>query len=129
MESITAILICVVLPISIVLINALSRINADNKRTQILIKAIESNNSLDTDKLAASLEKPRKSAKEILNRRLLNGCIFTFLGIASAICSTVWLNVFNDVKFSGICFLACAFSFAIGLGFLVTYFVTRKDKE
>ena len=59
------IFICVVLPVAIVAIIYWERVNNDNKRTQVLIKAIEANNDIDADKLAEALAKPRKTAKEI----------------------------------------------------------------
>lgn len=129
MESILLpIFICVFLPVSIVLIEACKRACSEHMRTKVLLKAIESNNNIDADKLAASLAAPQKTDKQILANRLLNGCIFSFLGIAAAICGAVWISTFGDYKFAAICFLAAAGCIAIGLGFLVTYFVTRKDK-
>ncbi len=50
-----------------------------------LIKAIESNCDIDADKLAEALQKPKKTALEILNLRLLRGCIFSLVGIAVCI--------------------------------------------
>lgn len=65
MEEIIAvsipIFICVVLPISIVALVVRASINSDNKRAQVLIKAIESNCGIDADKLAEALQKPKKS--------------------------------------------------------------------
>lgn len=84
-DTLVLIFICVVLPVAIVLIVFLAAINSDNQRAKVLIKAIESNNGIDADKLAEALQKPRKSAQELLNARLLRGCICSFLGISSAI--------------------------------------------
>ena len=77
MESIIAVLIpifiCVVLPVLIVWIVFRAAMNNDNKRAEVLIKAIEANNGIDADRLADALGKPRKTAREILNLRLLLG--------------------------------------------------------
>ncbi|MCM1077410.1 MAG: hypothetical protein NC411_08640 [Bacteroides sp.] len=124
------IFICVVLPVAIVLIVSLTRINNDNKRTEVIVKAIEANNSIDVDKLAESLKKPQKSEREILNRRLLNGCIFTLIGIAMM---TVGLTNYaiSDCDFSAdpvTCpMLLGGVSLAVGISFLIVYFVSRKD--
>lgn len=60
MEDILVPIFCgAVLPIAIVLIVSLRKMNADNKRSQIIIKAIEANRDVDTDKLIESLRKPR----------------------------------------------------------------------
>lgn len=126
---IISIFICVVLPVSVVLITSLARINADNKRAQIIIKAIEANNNIDADKLAASLENPRKSksSKEILHRRLLVGCVLSFLGIAAAGVGIMSVKVLVEDGLATLSFFCSAVCLAIGLGYLVTYFVTRKD--
>ncbi|MDE6488700.1 MAG: hypothetical protein K2L46_05410, partial [Paramuribaculum sp.] len=77
--TLVPIFVGVVLPIAIVAITAASKINNDNKRSKVLIKAIESNCGIDADKLAETLQKPKKTAREILNLRLLRGCIFSFI--------------------------------------------------
>lgn len=128
-KDLVAIFICVVLPIAVVLITALTKINADNKRTQVIIKAIEANNDIDADKLAESLKKTQRTPLELLNLRLLRGCIFTFVGVALAIVALVNLadgtlacadQVTVPLMFGGA-------SLAIGLSYVVVYFVTRKQ--
>lgn len=123
------IFICVVLPVAIVLIFGIVSMNSDNKRAQILIKAIEANNSIDADKLAEALQKPKKSPREILNRRLLCGCIFALIGLFLCIvgivnlCSGAYLGsdiVTRPLIFGGL-------SVAVGISFLIVYFVSRKD--
>lgn len=128
-EVLVPIFVCVVLPMAIVFIIYAASINHDNKRAQVLIKAIESNNGINADKLAEALSKPRKTAREILNLRLLWGCIFTFVGIALCIvgpvtsCSEAAGE--NDTFAATLVFGGV--SFAIGLSYLVVYFVTRKQ--
>ena len=123
------IFICVVLPVAIVLIFGIVSMNSDNKRAQILIKAIEANNSIDADKLAEALQKPKKSPREILNRRLLCGCVFALIGLFLCIvgivnlCSGAYLGsdlVARPLIFGGL-------SVAVGISFLIVYFVSRKD--
>lgn len=127
MEDLVALLIpifiCVVLPVSIVLIISLSETAKEKQKANIIIKAIEANNNIDADKLAESLRKPVKTALQILNTRLLCGCVFTLLGAAAVIYGIYSrLSYIRDISYlvSGACL-------AIGLGFLVTYFVTRKQ--
>lgn len=128
MATLIPIFVCVVLPVSIVLIVFLASMNSDNKRAQILIKAIEANNGIDADKLAESLHEPRKTEREILNQRLLYGCIATFLGIAAAgygLYATYSED--PDTEVARISYLVCAALLAVGLGYLTVYFVTRKQ--
>lgn len=123
------IFICVVLPIAVVLITALTKMNADNRRTQVIIKAIEANNDIDADKLADSLKKPQRTPLELLNLRLLRGCIFSFIGLALAIVGIV--NLANGALASSdpvtVPLMFGGASLAIGLSYVVVYFVTRKQ--
>lgn len=128
-DILVPIFVCVVLPVAIVGIYYWSQINAENKRAEILMKAIEANCGPDADKLAEALQKPRETAREILNLRLLRGCMFTFVGlglcivgIVSACMGTEFASdpVTVPLVFGGA-------SLAIGLSYLVVYFVTRKQ--
>ena len=128
-QILVPIFVCVVLPVAIVAIVFAAAINNDNKRAKVLIKAIESNCGIDADKLAEALQKPKKTALEILNLRLLRGCIFSFIGLALCIIGIVSLctgSVFSEdsvtvpLVFGGV-------SLAIGLSYLVVYFVTRRQ--
>lgn len=125
------IFVCVVLPVAIVAIVFAAVINNDNKRAKVLIKAIESNCSIDADKLAEALQKPQKSAREILNLRLLRGCIFSFIGLI--LCIIGVLSLCAGAEFSSdpvtVPLVFGGASLAIGLSYLVVYFVTRKQIE
>jgi hypothetical protein len=50
-DTLVPISVCVVLPVAIVLINALVRVHGENKRTQLMLKAIEANKDVDINKL------------------------------------------------------------------------------
>ena len=130
-QVVTSIFICVVLPVAIVLIVNLTSINNDNKRAEILLKAIESGQNVDIDRLADSLGASRSRRRrnrtplEILNRRLLTGCIFTLTGLASMVISLFDLSALDNFNIipSGL----GALLFAIGVSYLIVYFVTRKQ--
>lgn len=123
------IFICVVLPVSIVLIISWVKINSDNKRAQVILKAIEANNNVDADKLAESLRKPKKSARELLNNRLLCGCIGALSGLALVIvglCNFATGMTFDSDSVT-VPLVFGAPLIAIGLSFLIVYLVTRKQ--
>ncbi len=129
------IFVCVVLPVSIVLIYFLSVMNSDNKRSQVLIKAIESDNCPDADKLAESLRKTKRSARELLNLRLLRGCIFSLIGLALIILGLVNYHS-GHYEFGSdpvtVPLMFGSVSAAVGISYLIVYFVSRKqvdDKE
>lgn len=128
-STLVPIFVCVVLPIAVVLITSLTKINGENKRTKIILKAIEANKDVDTDKLIESLKKSPKSSREILNGRLLRGCIFTAIGVALAgIGLFFWANgIKGSDEPVSVPFVFGSISLALGASYLIVYFVTRKQ--
>lgn len=127
-QALVPIAVAVVLPVLIVWIVFRAASNKDNKNAEIIIKAIENNSTVDTDKLVNALSKHGKTPQQLLHLRLLRGCIFTFISIAMAICIAIKSYSlpethlrYSSMMFSGI-FLA------IGIAYLVVYFVTRNVK-
>lgn len=138
MESILVpIFVCVVLPVAIVLIVFLATINSDNKRAQVLIKAIEANNNIDVDRLAALLTKPKRTPEEMRNMRLLRGCMFTLIGLALLIMAVV--NLYSadpDVTIASdevwFPMIGGGVMMASGISYLIVYVLTGRkpaDKE
>lgn len=129
MDILVPIFVCVILPVSIVAIVYAAKINGDNRRSQVLIKAIESNCEIDADKLAEALQKPKKSMREILNLRLLRGCIFSLIGFALCIIGIVSSCTGREFSSDSVTVpLVFGGGFiAIGLSYLIVYYVTRKE--
>lgn len=129
-ETLVPIFVCVVLPVAIVLIISLSETTKEKQKANIIIKAIEANN-IDADKLAESLKKPVKTARQILNSRLLRGCIFSLVGLF--ICIVGIVNLCTGTDFSAdpvtVPLVFGGASIAVGISFLIVYFVTRKQVE
>lgn len=130
MESILVpIFVCVVLPVAIVLIVFLAAMNSDNKRAAVLIKAIEISGGADIDKLSESLRKQKKSPREILNLRLLRGCIFTLIGLSVIIVGIANLiagSIFSSDPVT-VPLMIGAPCLAVGISYLIVYFVSRKQ--
>lgn len=131
--------ICVVLPIWIVSIIFRTAKNKDDKQAEIILKAIENNPSFNVDEFVGVFSKQRNSPQQVLQSRLLRGCIFTFLGIAAVIVAVVLripavAQILNpdDISISGllVCLLifGCGF-LAIGLAYLVVYYLSRKSEN
>ena len=130
-ETIIPIMICVVLPIAIVLIRALAKINGENKRSEIIVKALEANKEVDTDKLIDSLKEPGKSIREIMNSRLLCGCKYSLVGVF-LIFAGFMARIASDAdefEVAMILWLIGGVSVAMGISYLIVYFVTRKQEE
>lgn len=117
----------VLLPALIVWILTRATTNKDNKNAEIIIKAIENNSIVDTDKLVKALSKRGKTPRHLLYLRLLRGCIFTFIGLAIAICIAIKACSLPEVHLRYSSMLFSGISLAIGLAYLVVYFVTRKS--
>lgn len=127
-EILVPIFICAVAPVSIVLIVFLSKIFISRQQTNVLIKAIEVNPGIDANQLAEALKKKRRTPVEILNLRLLRGCIFSLVGICLIIngcISASMSRLTEEGIFSGFLLLG-TLSLAIGLSYLIVYFVTKK---
>lgn len=124
-DILVPIFICVVLPVAIVALTVWPRINSSNRRAQILDKAIEKGN-IDPEKLAAMLEDPKTKStpREILNKRLLLGCIFTLIGVLLTV-----IGIFDGEGLSSDNFglVLGGVSLAIGISYLIVFFVTRKQ--
>lgn len=114
-----------ILPIAVVLIVQLRKRNSDNKRAEVLIKAIESGREVDADKLAEALGKPILSLQEQVNLRLLRGCKFFLVGIALLILSTIAPSYEMDLIF--VLLIAGSVILALGIAYLIVYFVTRRQ--
>lgn len=131
MEILVPIFICCVLPVCIIAIVFSTARNNDNRRAEVLIKAIESGNCIDAEKLIEALSKPKKTAREILNKRLLTGCVLSFIGLGCIVSAVVGLctgvGFANDqvsipMMIGGVCL-------GIGVAYLVVWFVTRRQAE
>jgi hypothetical protein len=121
----------VVLPVAVVLITSIAGMNSENRRAQIIIKAIEANKDVDTDKLIESLRKQPKTAGERLNLRLLRGCIFSLIGLALATVGLV--NFATGSAFSAdpvtIPMIFGGMSIAVGISYLIVWNVTRRQSS
>ena len=132
MQSIVVpISICVVLPVLIVFIISYTKINTNNKRAEVLMRAIESNKDVDTDKLLEQFKKRARTPRELLNLRLLRGLMFSlfgvFLFILSLLAKSEGLDYSSDDVFMPMMF--GGFSLAAGISYLVVYFITRKNVD
>ena len=126
-EILVPIAICVVLPVMIVWLINRTRQNETNRKTEIMLKAIESGATIDADFFKAQQEqKAPKTLKEKLLNRLTAGCVCTFIGIAAVVVCFVleaklgWNHVGDYMLTFG------AISIAIGIAFLLVFFVGKK---
>lgn len=118
--------VCVVLPVLIVWLIARAATNSETQRSRVLIEAIKSGN-VDTSNLVKALEKKKRTSREILNLRLLRGCIFGLLGVVALIAAVVYLNIDPHMHLHDFLFLVSGICIPIGASYLIVYIVSRKS--
>lgn len=126
-DILVPIFICVVLPVAIVYIICRCKENVDNRHAEVLIKAIESNNNVNADKLVETLRKPIRTAREVLNLRLLRGIMSSLLGIGALVYSIYLEMTIPERNYQIVSFIVAGVSLAIGISYLLVYFITRNQ--
>ena len=122
--------ICVVLPVMIVWLINRTRQNETNRKTEIMLKAIEAGATIDADFFKAQQDnKAPKTIKERLLRRLSGGCICTLIGIAIGV-----VGIVNHVNWDGqissdsgvTAMIIGGVLLGIGISLIIVFFVGKK---
>ena len=119
--------ICCLLPLGIIWLYYRAQMNKENKRTEIIMKALESNSNLDTDSLVKALENTSKTPQGIRYARLQRGCQYTLLGIALCVVFLISNGKEIDSDMAFMMIFAGAASIAVGISYLIVYFVSGKS--
>ena len=112
--------VVVVLPVAIVAIVFKSALASERNRKEIILAALEKNPNLDVEDLVKRMKKSEKLIKEKLLARLERGCACCLMGVAF-----VLLYFFPSVQNEFLIITGAAL-IAIGIAFLVSYFVGRR---
>ena len=122
--------ICVVLPVMIVWLINRTRQNETNRKTEIMLKAIEAGATIDADFFKAQQNKNEpKTIKERLLKRLTGACVCTFIGLALEIIGVIFFinwdgNISRD---SGdISMILGGVLLGIGIALFVVFIVGKK---
>lgn len=128
-KTLIPISISCLLPLGIIWLYYRAQMNKENKRTEIIMKALESNSNsnLDTDSLVKALENTSKTPQEIRYARLLRGCQYTLLGIALCVVFLISNGMEIDSDGAFLMIFAGAASIAVGISYLIVYFVSGKS--
>lgn len=113
--------VAVVLPIAIVAIVFRSALASERNRKEIVLAALEKNPDIDVEQLMKNLKKSEKLIKEKLLARLERGCLCCLMGMAFMV-----LYFFLGVQGEDFITVVGAALIAIGIAFLVSYFVGRR---
>lgn len=119
--------ICVVLPIIVVRFITRWRINRDNMRKEIILAAMEKNSDIDVEDMMKKLNGSKKLLKEKLMTKLLIGSILVSFSIFVYVAMAVYIfyTRFDNGMFMALSFAAVP-SLAIGIAFLINYFIGKK---
>lgn len=113
--------VAVVLPVAIVAIVFKSALASDRNRKEIILAALEKNPNLDVEDLVKRMKKSNKLIKEKLLARLERGCLCCLMGVAFMV-----LYFFLGVQGEDLIVVVGAALIAIGIAFLISYFVGRR---
>lgn len=113
--------VAVVLPIAIVAIVFRSALASERNRKEIILAALEKNPNLDVEDLVKRMKKSNKLIKEKLLARLERGCLCCLMGMAFMV-----LYFFLGVQGEDFIVVVGAALIAIGIAFLISYFVGRR---
>lgn len=132
-DIIKPIFILVVLPITILWLYLRNRKDENEKRTKIVMAAIEKNGEIDVQEFFKNLNKPRKTVREKLvmqlHWELLLGSVFTTFGLVVFIALAVLAIGFGITKGDDVIAICCVCgipTLALGAGLLIAYFSGRK---
>lgn len=119
--------ICVVLPVSIVMLYLRARKHETNKRTEILLAAIEKNAEIDVEDFLAKMAPPKKSVKQMLVTKLMWGSIIMAIGLAGLVYS-VYMDFLGGMpsKILGEYYLISSILLLVGVAILIVFFVSKK---
>ena len=125
-QTLVPIFITVVLPVGIIWIIFSTKSNRDNKNAEVIIKAIETNSSIDVEKLMEALGKKDKTPEQLLQIRMFRGCLFTLIGIVLGVFAGILAYNHPSLVLQYPSMLLSGISLAIGIAYFIVWFLTRK---
>ena len=131
MEDLVSILVPIacgcVLPIFGIWWGVRQKMNETNKRTEIVLAAIEKNPDMDIEELIRKISPKKKLLKEKLLTKLMWGSLTALLGLG-LIGFGAWLGYMGEGGSSDPLTSVCfgLIMLAIGIAFLVNYFLGKK---
>lgn len=125
-ETIVPIGICVILPIIIVWLIMRHKTNETNRRTEVLLAAIEKNPDMDMEDFIRKMNLKTKTTKERLMSRLLWGLVFIAIG-ASSLLSALYQDYQGgtSLDFFAI-YSGCGCLLLIGISFVAVFFISKR---
>ena len=128
MDSFIPIAICFLLPVLVVAIVFAFKSYEVRKKTELLAKALEHGENVDTEKLIKSLSHKEKSVRRKLYGKMTSGFVLSFIGISLIAigCSDTSLD---DFILFGYIFLALGLAFVASFFFGKYYLAKEIEKQ
>lgn len=128
-EIIVPIFVCVILPVAIVFIIGRTKQNEINRKSEIMIKAIENGQQVDPELFKAAEPAPKapKTLKQELVEKLTGGCVVSLMGLAFM--TLFLIDLFMPeahILFGSWLPVAGGVMLAVGIGLLISYFAGKK---
>ncbi len=124
-ETVMVLGICVALPVSVVLLVTKVLINNTNKRTELLLAALDKNPNLDVEEFLCKMAPRRKTIKDKLLRKLSVGAVLTLLGCGMAGVGT-WAMVCQVGRNPHVLIIMAIPLLAVGIGLIINFLAGRR---
>ena len=122
-DVIVPIFVCVILPVVIVWLVMRTKQNETNKKTEVLLKAIECGATIDDMDYFKSPK--QKSTKEKLLEKLNGACVTSLMGVAFLVLGILKDNDLIDLPMPFVT-MAGAVLLTVGIALFITYFIGKK---
>ena len=124
---ITALGICVALPLVCVWLIVYMKNHETNKRTEVILAAIEKNADVNVDGLFKKLNSHQRSVKERVVKKLTSGLVISAVGLG-CLCIAIWMSFhdFDTEQMYGILFAAIIPLF-VGISNIIAYLICKKE--
>ena len=128
-DSLIPIGICVVLPIILVSMVIRARKHEVEKKTEIMLKAIENGAQLDPAFFQQVNRRKERTVKDKLVGYLITASITSGIGLLLSVVSIVYMVIKVDLNPRALLLLLipCAVLLAVGIAFFIVYFVSKKN--
>jgi hypothetical protein len=126
-ELLIPIFVCCVLPITMVWLSLRNKKNETDKRTQIVLAAIEKNPEMDIQDLLKKMAPKERLLKEKLLSKLQTGCITAILGVA-LLGVSFYIDCMGGMETNKLhmIYIGGGICMAVGIAYLVSYFIGKK---
>lgn len=123
---ITALGICVALPLAVVGLIVYMKNHETNKRSEILLATIEKNAEINIDELFKRSNSQQSTLKERVLKKLTNGLVISAVGLG-CLCIAAWMsfNGFEQGRIYGTIFAGFITLF-VGVSCIISFYISKK---